>query len=122
MTPDPTTLSPSVALGMVPVGYAIGVMIMMAVLAAVLSILGYFIRDLKRSLAEKDREQDSAIESIRKDFQDFRVKMPETYVLREDWIRTTTGFDKKLDDVAKQIRCIDRKISRYYGEKEGADG
>ena len=122
MTPDPTALSPGFAFGMVPTGYAIGVMIMMAALMFVLGILGYFIRDLKRSLAEKDREQDSAIESIRRDFQDFRAKMPETYVLREDWIRTTTGFDKKLDDVAKQIRCIDRKLSRYFGEKEGADG
>ena len=120
MTPDPTTLSP--IFNMVPVGYAIGIMVMMAVLMTALAVIGYFIRDLKQSLADKDREQDNAIDGLRRDFQDFRAKMPETYVLREDWIRTTTGFYKKLDDVAKQIRCIDRKISRHFGDKEGADG
>lgn len=105
---------------MVPVGYAIGVMVMMAVLTAALAIIGYFIRDLKKSMIGKDEEHDRRLDALREKFEDFRAKMPEVYILREDWVRATLGFDAKFNEINKQLTSISREVSKLIakGEKQ----
>lgn len=49
---------------------------------------------------KKDAEQDQAINELRRDWNNFRAQMPETYVLRADFIRELTVFQKKIDDLS----------------------
>lgn len=80
-----------------------------------IGIIGYFIKDLKKSIEEKIannelsiRENTEKIEDLKEEFNKYKTEMPFHYVLRDDFIRAMSNVDKKLDRiyeiVAKEVR------------------
>lgn len=86
------------------------IQVLLIVLSSALAVIGYFLRDLKKTMISKDAEQDRAIEKLKDEFHNFRTSMPETYVLRQDWIRELTVFQKKIDDQSGKIDGQNTKL------------
>lgn len=123
----PITPGSEFAIAAVPIGWAIATVILLALLTATLGILGYFVRDLKKdmegkhraikeSMDKKDKAHDSAIEKFNNEFNDFRVHSAETYVAREDFMRSLTKLEAKIDDQGRVLRSIARDLNRKIGE------
>lgn len=58
---------------------------------------------------DRRKAQDEKIEAVKDDLQDFKASLPQRYVLRDDFIRTMTGFDAKLDRLAELIGSYRRE-------------
>lgn len=80
-----------------------------------IGMIGYFMKDLKKSIEEKIsnnelsiKENTEKIEGLKEEFHKYKTEMPFHYVLRDDFIRAMSNVDKKLDKiyeiVAKEVR------------------
>ncbi len=118
-------MTPQAAIGpfatAIPVSYAIGITIMLAALVAVLALLGYFIRDLKKGMIQKDQEHDKAIIQIGRDFNEFRVHCAETFVQRDDYVRSQITLEAMITDQGRFVRSIARDLNQWIGEKKASD-
>jgi len=93
---------------------------MMAALTAALVVIGYFVRDLKATMSEKDKDHDEAIRALSDAFNDWRVHSAETYVAREDFVRSLVKLEAKIDDLSSVVRSVARDLNLLRGEnKEG---
>jgi hypothetical protein len=72
-----------------------------------LGIVGYFLKDMKKTHEEKIAENKEDIKALRKDFDTFKDEAPMRYVYRDDFIRTITGVDKQFENV-------DTKLDKIY--------
>ena len=124
----PITPGSEFAIAAVPIGWAIATVILLALLTATLGILGYFVRDLKKdmedkhraikeSMDKKDKAHDIAIEKLNTGFNDFRVHRAETYVAREDFVRSIVKLEAKIDDQGSILRSVARDLNQVIGEK-----
>ena len=80
----------------------IALIIVGCVFSALLTFAVFYLRDIKGSFADKMSRQDIKIAKIQEKIEE----MPEKYVFRDDFIRWTIAIDKKIDDVAKDIKDI----------------
>ena len=101
--------------------YFLVIPIMLAVLTAALAVIGYFIRDLKATMTAKDEDHDKAIEALYKDFNDWRVHVAETYVGRDDFVRSLMSLEAKFDDLANVVRSGLRDLNLLRGAQEGGE-
>ena len=100
-----------------PAVYAIVVVISVIALTAALTLIGYFIRDIKATMTAKDTAHDKAIEALSKDFNDWRVHSAETYVAREDFVRSMVKLQAMIDDQGKVLRSVARDVNQLIGGK-----
>lgn len=114
-------MAPELVTAVVPVPYAIGIAIMLAFLVAVLALLGYFIRDLKKGMIQKDDEHDRGIAQIGRDFNDFRVHCAETFVQRDDYVRSQITLEAMITDQGRDVRSIARDLNQLIGERKSSD-
>ena len=111
MTPDPIIFQA------IPIGYGIAVFVMGIVLATTLALLGYFIRDLKQAMTAKDTSHDHAIEKLNDLFNEFQVHSAETYITREDFVRSLIKLEAKIDDQGRVLRSVARDLNQVIGER-----
>jgi hypothetical protein len=74
------------------------------------------IQDLKTGFLKLDRdltEFNEKYDALREDLATFRCEIPQHYVSREDWIRSTVAVENKIDRMAGRIDDkFDRLIER----------
>lgn len=77
--------------------------ILLFCLTVTLAVVGFLLRN-KLGRVEKDIEAAKAkAELVDKDLMEFKAVLPRYYVLKDDYIRTISVFEKKLDDMNGNI-------------------
>jgi len=82
-----------------------------------LGIIGYFLKDLKKSFEQKisnielkidasekrmsqeNDKMEKRLEELQKNFNDYKDYVSEKYTLKDDFIRAVSTIDKKLDKI-----------------------
>lgn len=82
-------------------------------LGVVVAVVGYLIAGLINDLKEKNKdlegkntEAKKKAEQVERELLDFKAVLPKQYVLKDDYIRTISVFEKKLDDIGKEIKIF----------------
>lgn len=82
-----------------------------------IGIIGYFLKDLKKSfeqkisniefkidvsekrMAQENEKMEKRIAELQKNFNDYKDYVSEKYTLKDDFIRAISSVDKKLDKI-----------------------
>lgn len=72
-----------------------------------MGIIAYFLKRLDNQISRSNDQVKQEIDGLRDDFEKFKDKMPFTYVLREDYIRSMAAFGHKLDKIHDLV--VERK-------------
>lgn len=82
-----------------------------------IAVGGWFMRQLvarfdrlEARLENHQRELDEKIDRTTRDLMEHKAQLPRIYVLRDDYIRTTTILERKLDALGVDIKAIIGKI------------
>lgn len=98
----------------------IAITIILFFLSGFAGVIGYFLKDIKDGIKEKQDSHDRAIEKVREDFSSFKARMPQEYVMRDDFLRAISNLEFKFDKVATDITEINKNVSKLLaagGEK-----
>ena len=95
--------------------------VLAALLGLCVAIVAWLIRDRLR-LQEKQQDVatkqfDQKHEALARQFDQFRMDLPQKYVLRDDFIRTIASLDTKMDRIAEAVGEIRENVARL--SKEG---
>ncbi|AEG60030.1 hypothetical protein [Desulforamulus ruminis] len=90
-------------------------LIVVSLLSSAVGIIGYFLKDIKCNQERKDAKQDQVIEDIKNDFAEFKASLPHNYVLRDDFIRVSSGIELKIDRVSRDIGEINKGLAELIG-------
>lgn len=74
-----------------------------------IGVIGYFLKSLHRDIKEKFAETEKKIAQVEREFMEFKAQMPRHYVLKDDYIRTISSFDLKLDSMDKKMDTLMRR-------------
>jgi hypothetical protein len=87
------------------------------VLTATLGVIAYFLRDMKKSFEDKHLQNKCEISKVQEDLEDFKEKVADKYVMKEDFVRSITSVDKRFD-------VLDEKLDKIYYTmcKKGSEG
>ena len=92
------------------------ILVLNVVLTALVGLVMFFMRDFRGSIRDQFSGQEKKIEAVKDDFSEFKARLPQQYVLRDDFIRTITAFDAKLDRMGENVS---KKIDQYINETRG---
>ena len=87
------------------------------VLTVVLAIIAYFLKDIKKGFEDKYLQNKHEITKVQEDLEDFKEKVADKYVMKEDFVRSITTVDKRFD-------ILDEKLDKIYYTmcKKGSEG
>lgn len=77
------------------------------ILTVTLGIIAYFLRDMKKSFDDKISQNKNDITKVQEDLDDFKEKVSDKYVMKEDFVRSMTTVDKRFD-------IVDEKLDKIY--------
>lgn len=80
-------------------------------------IISYFLKDIRSQLKERMDKQDGEIKELRDDLNNFKSAAPTIYVLREDFLRSVTNLDMKIDSMSKTLNDFIKCVSERIGGK-----
>jgi len=92
------------------------------IVSVVLSIVGYFLRDLRASLKEDLRDHKADIDKIKHDCARCQANLPRQFVLKEDFVRMSAAIDRKIDLLHDEMRKIVRHFLGPHKNGPGAHG
>ncbi|MDR3561891.1 MAG: hypothetical protein P4N59_10720 [Negativicutes bacterium] len=99
----------------------IAITIMLSLLSAFCAVIGYFLRDIREGIKEKQKCHDEAIEKVKEDLSHFKQSLPITYVLRDDFLRAISNLEIKFDNVAKVVNEIHLKVYSISKPQTGGE-
>lgn len=88
-----------------------------SVFSSLLTFAIFYLREIKASFTGSQERQDKAIEKLKQKFED----LPEKYVFRDDFIRWTIGIDKKIDNLAKDIKSLMNRRNNGVSTRESGN-
>jgi uncharacterized protein Yka (UPF0111/DUF47 family) len=91
------------------------VTVSIAILSALLAIIGYLLADIKKTLKEDINDHENEIEGIKKEFSEFKAGLPRQYVMRDDFLRSINTLDHKIDKVTDTIGEMNKTLSKMLG-------
>lgn len=81
------------------------------VVSLMIGIIGYFIKDLRKTMRtelermnSEGKETKKELEQLKRDFNDYKEAVPYKFVLHEEFNRVVGNFDRKLDEIMKFLR------------------
>jgi len=89
--------------------------VLYGLLCMAMGIIGYFLRDIRQSLKEKQQEQDQKIAAVERDVMNLKETLPQKYVLRDDFVRAVAGLENKIDNICREVSEINKGLSRLIG-------
>ncbi len=78
-------------------------LVMQLVVGGLITWLIAIYKSGREEALERRKAQDEKIEAVKDDLQAFKARLPQEYVLRDDFIRTMAGFDAKLDRLFEML-------------------
>lgn len=87
------------------------------VLTVTLAIIAYFLKEMKKSFEDKHLQNTCEIAKVQEDLKEFKEKVADKYVMKEDFVRSITTVDKRFD-------ILDEKLDKIYYTmcKKGSEG
>lgn len=97
-----------------------------SILLTLASIIGYFLKDIRASVKEKQTAQDKNIQNIERDFSELKAELPQKYVLKDDFnrglkelkddqTRAIAGLEHKVDTLTRDVREMIAGVSKLTG-------
>lgn len=83
--------------------------------SAAIGIIGYLLKDIRSTLKERLDKQEEEIKEVKKDLSDFKGKLPQRYVLRDDFLRAISNLDHKVDNIYVVISDMNKNIAKLLG-------
>jgi len=79
------------------------------IFSALLTFAVFYLREIKDGFEKGQARQDEAIQKLQGQLNE----LPEKYVFRDDFVRWSISIDKKIDEVAKDLkRLVEREGKR----------
>jgi len=97
--------------------YRPALIIVYTLLGAALAVIGYFLRNLHRTIEKELTAQDQLIENVRNDVSNLKSSLPVKYVLRDDFIRAVASLDNKMENIGREVSEINKSLNRLIGGK-----
>jgi len=101
--------------------------VVLFVLGAALSVIGYFGRQLLVQLRAQHAELKALLkaESVRitevdRKVMDLRAELPEKYVRRDDYVRVQAIIDARLDSIYTKLVSFERGLGWAQGKESGS--
>lgn len=95
-------------------------LILLAIGTAI-GIIGFFLKDIRSSIKDKQNKQDQEIEKVRDDLNAFKASLPRHYVMRDDFIRAMTGLEMKVDRVSTEVSELNKNVTRLLAGAGGGE-
>lgn len=92
--------------------------VLLMILSMVIGAIGYLIKDIRQQLKERQDRQDRDIEKIRDDLSHFKLSLPHTYVMRDDFLRAIASLDMKVDTMARDLGELNKNVTKLLGGGE----
>ncbi len=81
---------------------------------AILGIIGYFLKDIRASIREQQKANQDEIKVLRTDLEELRAELPEKFVLRDDYIRTLSNLENKIE---RNFDAVNKKLDKIFETK-----
>lgn len=81
---------------------------------AILGIIGYFLKDIRSSIREQQKSNQEEIKVLRADLEELRAELPEKFVLRDDYIRTLSNLENKIE---RNFDAVNKKLDKTFETK-----
>lgn len=102
----------------VPSEYApIILIIVLPVVGVLMGMVGFLLKDIRSSLKESEKDQKQELETLKRELGNFKTQVAHQYVHKDDYIRTTASFDKKMDDVFEAVNELNKNVSVLLGRE-----
>ncbi|MCD9025764.1 hypothetical protein [Cohnella silvisoli] len=110
-----------------PTGALISIIsVLITVLLTLVGIVGYFLKDIRASVKEKQKDQDENLSVISKEISKLKEDLPVKYVLKDDYTRTLkelkddqtraiAGVEHKVDTLTRDVREMLQVVSKLTG-------
>lgn len=92
------------------IGIQIALVALSCVITALLTLVVISIRSIKQDFRREQDVQDEKIEAVGKDLARLEANLPKEFVMRDDYIRTITVFDHKLDTLTEKVEDLKEVI------------
>lgn len=73
-----------------------------------IGIIGFFLKSFKTDLAQNDAELKQQIDNVEAKFNDYKLKVADKYVQKDDFIRATAQTDRKLDRIYDELMKMNK--------------
>jgi chromosome segregation ATPase len=83
--------------------------------SAAIGVIGYLLKDIRSTLKERLDDHDDDIENIKDDISKFKERLPQQYVLRDDFLRAIANLDNKVDNIFTEMSEINKSLSKLLG-------
>jgi septal ring factor EnvC (AmiA/AmiB activator) len=91
------------------------IVIMNSLMLAVLGWLWLSQSEIRAGMKDRLREQADEIKEVRDDLNHFKAQVPHQYVMREDFIRSVSVLDHKMDRFGEELTTLNKNVSRLLG-------
>lgn len=89
--------------------------ILLTILSLALTIIGYFIKDIRQNLKDTQSKHEQEITKVRDDLTSLITSLPHTYVLRDDFLRVISCLEMKVDTIGRDVGELNKNVSRLVG-------
>ena len=97
--------------------FKVALIVVGCAMSALLTFAVFYMREIKATYQRVQDDQARKIEKIEGRLDE----MPEKYVYRDDFIRWTIGVDKKIDDLAKDVKSLLKREGKGVEHREQGD-
>lgn len=81
---------------------------------AILGLIGYFLKDIRSSIREQQKTNQEEIKILRADLEELRAELPIKYVMRNDYIRTLSNLENKIE---RNFDAVNKKLDKIFETK-----
>lgn len=81
---------------------------------AILGLIGYFLKDIRASIREQQKTSQEEIKALRADLEELRAELPIKYVMRNDYIRTLSNLENKIE---RNFDAVNKKLDKIFETK-----
>jgi len=96
-------------------GYKVALAIINFGLGIMMTFLTMSVKEVRDNIKERLQEQRAEIQAVREDLAQFKASAPHRYVLREDFIRSISVLDHKLDRMGSDIATLSQNVAKLVG-------
>jgi hypothetical protein len=101
--------------------YPLIIVVLSALLLAVVSMVMYFLKDLKASFERAQKTQDDRIDSLNTNLSDLKARLPIDYVLRDDYVRAVAALDLKIDRMFRELTRLSKGLAKFMSAADDAE-
>lgn len=84
-------------------------------LGIVMTFLTSSIKEVRDNIKDRLKDQQDEIRSVREDLNQFKASAPHCYVLREDFIRSVSVLDHKMDRLGAELTTLSKNVAKLVG-------